>query len=186
MGIVTMNRIRRNALCALIVLLFASFAFTLPAHAAANVSAGARLSIPSLNLNVQIIEANQITIAGGFMTWDLTTLGTRVAHLEGTAWTGDGPNKNIVLAGHNTLANGRPSIFYHLERIHVGDNIVLSQGGTNFTYAVTRTMMVDPSQFDVIYPTGKDQLTLLTCAGSFSSSLGGYTKRFVVVAERVG
>lgn len=182
---VTMKHLHRNVLCTLALVLFASFVITVPAQAAANVSSGATLSIPSLKLQVQIIEAPQITVSGGFLTWDLATLGNRVAHLEGTAWTNGGADKNIVLAGHNTLPNGKPAIFYSLNRIHTGDNIMLMQGNDTFNYVVTRTVLVDPSSFDVVYPTGKDQLTLLTCAGTFSAKTGTYSRRLVVIAERI-
>jgi LPXTG-site transpeptidase (sortase) family protein len=180
-----MKHSRRNVLFPLLIVLFGSFAFGSSVHAAANV-AGATLSIPALKLQVPIIEANQTTTPDGFTTWDLASLGNRVAHLDGTSWLGDGADKNIVLAGHNTLPNGKAAIFYSLHRLHVGDTIILSQGDQTFTYAVTQAFLVDPSRFDLVYPTGKDQLTLLTCAGAFNAKSGVYAERLVIIAERVG
>jgi LPXTG-site transpeptidase (sortase) family protein len=116
------------------------------------------------------------------ITWDVAALGSGVAHLETTSWLNDGPDKNIVLAGHKTLANGRPGAFYALHRLHRGDAVMLSQGGKTFTYVVTRALLVDPSRFELTFPNGRDQLTLITCAGAFNA--GVYAKRLVVIAER--
>jgi LPXTG-site transpeptidase (sortase) family protein len=62
---------------------------------------------------------------------------------------------------------------------------MLSQGGEIFSYVVTRAFLVDPYRVDVIRPAGRDQLTLITCAGAFNAKSGGYAERLVVIAERV-
>jgi LPXTG-site transpeptidase (sortase) family protein len=175
----------RNSLFSLFIALFCSFALGSSVHATANATAGATLSIPALNLQVSITEAKRITTADGFITWDVASLGNGIAHLERTSWLNDGADKNIVLAGHKTLPNGKPAVFHSLHRLRRGDPLVLSQGGRIFTYVVTRAFLVDPSRFDVIRPAGKDQLTLLTCSGAFNAKSGGYAKRLVVIAERV-
>jgi LPXTG-site transpeptidase (sortase) family protein len=151
---------------------------------ATGVTGAATLEIPALNISAAIVESHLIETSPGYYTWDVSTLGNNVGHLEGTAWMSDGQDKNIVLAGHKTLPNGRPAIFYKLNRIHIGDKIILSQGDITSVYVVTDQQLVDPSNSSVTFPTGKDQLTLVTCAGAYDAKAGSYLKRLVVTAVR--
>jgi LPXTG-site transpeptidase (sortase) family protein len=104
-----------------------------------------------------------------------------------------GTGSNAVFAGHVTW--GGPAVFYKLDDVQVGDNIILrSDDGTELTYAVSDTLLVDPkdsASLSVMSPTDDDVITLITCGGSFYYTgdpvfNGDYTHRRIVRALFAG
>lgn len=96
-----------------------------------------------------------------------------VGHLAETALPGE--SGNVVLAGH------RDTFFRPLKRVHVGDVITLKTRGGAFTYRVESTSVVPPSDVQVIRPTGRPTLTLITCYPF--TYIGSAPNRFIVRAH---
>ena len=113
--------------------------------------------------------------AQGVLTWNVSTLGMKIGHLENSAWLNTAYDGNIVLAGHSTFPNGAPSIFSALGSIANNAVIILSQDGTDYPYLVTEKKLVAVSDISVIGQTSDRRLTLLTCASD--------TTRWVIVAQ---
>lgn len=69
---------------------------------------------------------------------------------------------NAALAGHRTL-RGRPSFFYHLDRLEPGDLLLVHYPDRSLTFVVERVFVTDPYDLSVIDPTDQPTLTLTTC-----------------------
>lgn len=67
---------------------------------------------------------------------------------------------NIVLSAHNDIFG---ELFRHLDRLQPGDEIVLSTAARDFTYRVTGMRIVEPTDVDVMEPTDKPTVTLISC-----------------------
>ena len=113
----------------------------------------------------------------------VSNLGTSIGHLQGTSWLGE--DGNVVLSGHVEMSDGRTGVFATLEQINLGDEVVIVENETTYTYLVNDLRKVEPTDLSVVYPTGGDQLTLITCS-DYDFLGDNYDTRFVVVALRVG
>ena len=111
----------------------------------------------------------------------LDYLAQGVGHYPGTALPGE--VGNFAVAGHRAT-NGEP--FAELDRVQVGDQVVVETATTWYTYTVYQTQIVPPTQVDVILPVPgqphatphKKLLTLTTCNPRWASY-----ERLVVHAE---
>lgn len=162
-------------------LVLAAALFTPSASVYATRDLGASISIPSIGVQAPVVRIGIRAFPNGEVTWDTSGLTTQVGHLEGMAWFGQ--SGNIVLGGHSELANRVPTVFYDLEEVAVGDEVIITQGSTTWRYVVTDTFEVSYRDLSILYPTTTERLTIITCAlGSFSGS--SYSRRTVVIAER--
>jgi len=163
----------------LIAVLAAAFFFIslniLTAHAGGSLS----ISIPAIGVDAPIVTIGIRTFSDGSVTWDTTNLTTQVGYLDGTSWFGEGGN--IVLGGHSELAERAPAVFYRLDELVVGDEIIINTGNGERRYTITRTFDVDAFDLSIVYPTNHEQLTIMTCDTS-SYVNGAYTRRTVVIA----
>jgi len=92
---------------------------------------------------------------------------------------------NTALAGHSSNdifdTGDYKFIFVQLEKLTVGDTIYANYEGKRYTYVVTRTETVRPTDVNkLIYPTDKPVMTLITC-----TPIGTALNRFLVTAEQV-
>ena len=98
-----------------------------------------------------------------------------------------GSGGNAVFAGHKDFAGVGPAVFWRLAELSAGDTIqVVGADQKQLTYRVTATSDYTLSTIpmgSVLSQAGGDQLTLITCAGSYSRS-AGYDHRLVVRARR--
>ncbi|HVA42214.1 MAG TPA: class E sortase [Acidimicrobiales bacterium] len=86
---------------------------------------------------------------------------------------------NVAIAGHRTTY-GAP--FYNLDALRPGDRVSITMvDGTTYTYDVTGSQVVSPSDVAVVGPTKDNRLTLTTCNPRFSAST-----RLIVSASLVG
>lgn len=96
---------------------------------------------------------------------------------------------NAVFSGHVDYINVGKAVFWPLKDLKAGDIIeVRLKDGTVYEYAVNTLQVYDAETAPVdqiIGPTPMDTVTLITCAGTFSSATRQYDKRLVVTAERV-
>jgi hypothetical protein len=91
-----------------------------------------------------------------------------------------------IIAGHyDGTISATPSIFYHLDKLKVGDIIQVKRSGKWIKFAVTAVASYPQAAFptDVVYgPTPNAQLRLITCGGQFSAATGSYADNTVVFA----
>ncbi|MGW2236904.1 class E sortase [Streptomyces sp. NPDC001759] len=105
-------------------------------------------------------------------------------HFPGTA--GPGQKGNFAVAGHRT-GWGQP--FHRLPDLRKGDVLGVERDGRTYTYRVTRTKVVEPSDVGVVAPVpgqpqarpDKARITLITCTDRGWD--GSYVHRFVVWGE---
>jgi LPXTG-site transpeptidase (sortase) family protein len=117
----------------------------------------------------------------GQMTWDIPPDYTGLGTLEGTAQ----PHQpgNVIIAGHSEMPDGSDGIFARLEELQPGMLIWLYTGEQMRVYRVARRWVVDEGDLRPLYPSRKDQLTLLTCeVASFDAQSQTYANRVVIVA----
>src|ERR1700693_476278 len=91
-------------------------------------------------------------------------------HMAGTPMPGQ--DGNCIIAGH------RDTHFRVLKDIRKGDAIVLQTGAGQYTYRVSGTQVVLPSNIASLKPTPDAELHLITCYPFYY--LGSAPKRFVV------
>jgi sortase A len=120
------------------------------------------IRIPRLGLAAMVLQGDSTAI-----------LRHAVGHLAETALPGE--SGNVVLAGH------RDTLFRPLESVQVGDVITLNTRSGAFTYLVESTSVVPPTDLQVIQPTGRRTLTLITCFPF--AYIGPAPNRFIVRAS---
>ena len=86
-------------------------------------------------------------------------------HYTGTPLPGEAGN--AAIAGHRTTY-GAP--FYNLDELKPGDPIDVTTLQGSFTYLVTTSVVVSPSDSAVVSDTTANELTLTTCNPRFSAS----------------
>ena len=122
----------------------------------------AELGVPRLGLSTMVVEGvedGDLKLAAG--------------HIPGTALPGK--QGNIGIAGH------RDTFFRPLRFIRKDDVIALTTLRGVSRYRVVSTKIVGPDEVQVLYPTGRDALTLVTCYPF--NFVGAAPRRFVVRAE---
>jgi len=123
-----------------------------------------RLEIPRIGVSVMVVE--------GAGTDDLRKA---VGHIPGTALPGQ--HGNLAIAGH------RDTFFRPLRLIQADDVITLRTITGTYRYRVVSTQVVTPQDVQVLYPTKRDTLTLVTCFPFYY--VGAAPKRFIVRARRL-
>jgi sortase A len=118
-----------------------------------------RMEIPRLHLSAVIFEGT-----------DEPVLSEGVGHLTGSALPGH--KGNVVLAGH------RDSFFRALRNIKGGDVVDVDTEQGSRRYVVRTTRIIQPTQIEVLEPTKKPTLTLVTCYPFYY--VGHAPKRFIV------
>lgn len=113
------------------------------------------LVIPRLRLNKRVHEgADAATLARGLWRRPHTSMPDR--------------GGNTVIAGHR-FTYSSPAIFYHLDKLKVGDKIALFWDKTEYNYEVQSIRIVDPGDVEVERPTDEPTLTLYTCTPLWTS-----------------
>lgn len=140
--------------------IFASLATREPIRVTGN--AIAVLDIPAYGIRGQIVEGT-----------DDETLKNYIGKFEGSAEPGQ--IGNFSLAAHNNIYT---ELFRNLHKVQVGDKIIIVTKTHEYTYQVTSTTVVDPSQTEVLDWSNKREITCITCTS-------GATKRVVVKGEYV-
>jgi sortase A len=145
------------------------------------VSPDPKLIIPKINVDVPVY-------------YDVTPdYDSQMAAMQkGVAWFGiPGANShpgqvgNTVLSGHSsndiTDQGDYKFIFARLDHLVKGDSIFVNYQSKRYTYTVTNTSVVKPTDVGaLVYPTTKPILTLITC-----TPLGTSLNRLLITAEQV-
>jgi len=110
-----------------------------------------------------------------------------VAWYDFTARPGTGGN--AVFSGHVDFASVGAAVFWHLRELGPGDLVeVRLADGTAYQYLVVSSTSYtgnDAPIADIVGPTGKDTVTIITCTGTFNREVHQYSHRLVVRAERI-
>jgi sortase A len=122
------------------------------------------LEIPRIGVSAMVVE--------GVDDGDLKRA---VGHIPGTALPWE-PG-NVGIAGH------RDTFFRPLRSIRPDDTITVSTLQGAYRYGVVSTSVVGPEDIRVLYPAGRDSLTLVTCFPF--EYVGSAPKRFIVRADRL-
>lgn len=133
--------------------------------------AGARQEPPQAVLRIPALDV-EAEILGDTTT---RSLDLGVGHIAGTARPGEAGN--VGLAGH------RDGYFRRLKDVRPGQRIHLVTREGRWDYEVERVRIVEPSQVEVLAPTGHPALTLVTCYPFYF--LGNAPQRFIVSARLV-
>jgi sortase A len=124
----------------------------------------ARLEAPAVSLRATVLEGS-----------DDRTLRRAAGHIEDTPLPGE-PG-NIGIAGH------RDTTFYPVRKLKAGDRLTLTTATHIFEYEVRDTWIVEPEDVQVLDPTTRPALTLVTCYPF--NFVGNAPKRFIVRGELV-
>ncbi len=189
------------ALCVVVLFLFLQYNRVLMANVQAYISPGGvdpaniiinpstdvavsdepKLIIPKINVDVPVVwntkpdYNSQMTAMQGGVAW----FGIPGANSH------PGQVGNTVLSGHSSndvIDKGDYKfIFARLDHLVKGDSVFVNYQGKRYTYTVTRTEVVKPTQVNkLVYKTDKPILTLITC-----TPLGTSLNRLLVTAEQV-
>jgi sortase A len=120
------------------------------------------IRIPAIDVYASVVQGDG---------WEQLKKG--VAQTIGTA--NPGQQGNVVLSAHNDIFG---EIFRYLDRLKPGDEIILDTSQRSYTYIVTGTQIVEPTQVEVMYPTEDPTVTLISCYPYLIDN-----KRIVVTAK---
>ncbi len=112
---------------------------------------------------------------------------------EDVAWYGftarPGSGSNAVFSAHVDYHGYGPAVFADLKTLEKGDLVeVHTADGAVYRYEVTLSLSypAETAPFeDIVGPTSREVITLITCTGSFDQAARQYSHRLVVRAERV-
>ena len=112
---------------------------------------------------------------------------------EDVAWYGftarPGSGSNAVFSAHVDYHGYGPAVFADLKKLEKGDLVeVHTADGAVYRYEVTLSLSypAETAPFeDIVGPTSREVITLITCAGTFDQAARRYSHRLVVRAERV-
>jgi sortase A len=94
---------------------------------------------------------------------------------------------NFIIAAHRFSIQPTPqgtiekSPFYHIDKLVVGDKVVIDYAGTRYGYEIEKISTVKPTQVEIEAPSTGAKLTLYTCELD-----GSDAGRVVVVAKPLG
>lgn len=124
----------------------------------------ARLEAPSVQMTATVLEGS-----------DTRTLRRGAGHIEYTPLPGG--QGNVGIAGH------RDTTFRPVRNLKTGDPLTLTTAETVYEYRVTDIHIVDPDDVEVLNPTRRPTLTLVTCYPF--NYIGNAPKRYIVHADLV-
>lgn len=134
-----------------------------------------RLMIPNIDLDAKVVPVATKTDDKGNILWE--TAPFAVGHHKGSGMPGE--NGNVVLSGH--ISSPREgAIFHNLPKVEPGMGVILGTPDRQYLYTVVDTRVVTPDTVEVLDPSDKAIITMLTCVPD-----GIYSHRLVVRAEAV-
>lgn len=100
-----------------------------------------------------------------------------------------GAGSNAVFSGHLDYRNYGPAVFWRLKELQQGDIVeVRLDDGSVLRYRVSLMTSYEARTApvaEIVGPSSKEVLTLITCGGTFDSASRNYSQRLVVRAERI-
>lgn len=122
--------------------------------------------IPSVNINGKVVDGEDAThMNRGFWHFPLSAQ--------------PGKKGNTVIIAHRFLhLPPRTDTFFQLDKVKVGDKVIVNQKEGSFRYTITNIEIVKPNDRTVLLQTYDYRLTLITCHPLWTSE-----KRLVVIAK---
>ena len=125
-----------------------------------------RIEIDAIDLDIVVVQGTDTASLqrgpGHYTPSD--DAGTRRAG-DGSAFPGQG--ETIGIAGHRTTYLAP---FRRLDELERGDELVLEMPYATFTYEVSKTEIVDPSEFEVVRNADHERLVLTACHPLYSAA----------------
>ena len=106
-----------------------------------------RIQIPAIGVDAPIVQGDG---------WEQLKKG--VGQHIGTA--NPGSAGNTVLSAHNDIFG---EIFRDLDRLQPGDEITIYTTQRSYTYVISDSIVVEPTQVDIMENTSQATLTLISC-----------------------
>ena len=95
---------------------------------------------------------------------------------------------SAAIAGHVSWYNGAASVFANLNKLKIGDKIIVQDDkGANITFIVRKIRIYGPKEDAsevFVSNDGRSHLNLITCFGVWDKKAKQYSKRLVVFADR--
>jgi LPXTG-site transpeptidase (sortase) family protein len=135
-----------------------------------------RLMIPAIELDSKVIPVGTKTDPQGRVLWE--TAAFAVGHHRGSGMPGE--KGNIVLSGHISSPH-EGAVFRDLPHLKPGLGIIIATLDRQYLYTIVDTLVVTPDAVEVLDPTDKSIVTMITCVPD-----GVYSHRLIVRAEAVG
>lgn len=164
------------------VYLPAPIAYEKPLTTAEGAVVPTRLVIPSLGVNAEVEHVGR----------DSQGRMAVPAEFDNVGWYREGYNPgevgNAVIAGHLDDGKGDSAIFINLEKLEVGDQIIVEGEEGTLEYRVTGKEYLDYNTQDTANIFGladESKLNLITCDGSWIAGERTYDTRLVVYTELV-
>jgi len=141
------------------------------------------LEIPKIGVsaNVQSVGLNSKNEMGvPSNDWDVAwyNLGTKPGKIG-----------SAVIAGHLDSQTGQPAVFWNLDKLGIGDEIFVTDGGNNKkSFQVISVVKYETGTAPMEKIFGSNDgvyLNLITCGGVWDKAKNNYSERFVVFAEYV-
>jgi sortase A len=132
----------------------------IPEHLRPLVQSIANLPLPTpgpdqaLRIQIQAISVDAPVVQGD--GWEQLKKG--VGQHVGSA--DPGQVGNVVLSAHDDVFG---EIFRNLDHLQPGDKVVLFTAQQQYIYIVTGSQIVEPTQVEVMNPTGEPTVTLISC-----------------------
>ncbi len=106
-----------------------------------------RIQIPAIGVDAPVVQGDG---------WEQLKKGVA----QHTGSVNPGKPGNLVLSAHNDVFG---EIFRDLDQLKPGDKVVLYTNQRQYTYAVSGSQVVSPTQVDVMGTTSKPVVTLISC-----------------------
>ncbi|MFD5447254.1 class F sortase [Streptomyces sp. NPDC127100] len=158
-----------------------------PAHAPLGDALPERLDVPGLGISAPVL-ARGLDGRGGIEPPSFD-------RADAVGWYAAGVTPGeagaALMVGHVDTET-RPAVFYRLSGIEPGATIrVVRDGGGTAEFTVDDVRVLDRDGFDARQAyaprtTGRAELRLITCGGTFDRATGGYTANVVVSAYLTG
>lgn len=145
------------------------------------VSSDPKLIIPKINVDVPVVyntlpdyDSQMKAMENGVAYFGIPGANSKPGQVGNTVLSGHSSN-DVIDSGNYKF------IFARLDRLAKGDAIFVNYEGKRYTYTVTKTEVVKPTEVNkLVYPIDKPVLTLITC-----TPIGTSTNRLLVTAEQV-
>lgn len=141
-----------------------------------------RLEIPSIGLSADI-EAVGLDNFGVMVIPENPRVGWYGLSAR-PGWGG-----NVVIAGHYDTASGAAAVFFNLDKIPLGAEIMFTDElGRTMKYVVDRSEsrpIGNWSLEEIFGQTGERRLSLITCSGWWNPSIRTYSHRHIVFARLI-
>lgn len=146
-----------------------------------HISEPQNIVIPRINVNafiesVGIDENGRMEVPQGVFNVGWYSLGYK-----------PGEKGNAVMAGHLDTVTGEPAVFYYINQLQAGDQVIVTdKQGRKLTFEVTgmQTYLFDQVPLQEIFgPSEKQRLNLITCTGVWNTGSRNYSSRLVVYTE---